>query len=318
MLFNLRKRSLSLILLLVIAPIFMGYFASAACNFSTDYVPPGSLFVSPVGGGNEESAQFSRISYKQLGPPSSPVVIFFLHGWLGESDDLVPLARRVLHLWSNQGKITSDLRLDLNGFPNNLGLERWATNIAQRIRNRLKDMSDTGKVIIVGYSMGGKAALYAVGHNISDIRDSIDVIITINTPYHDLAEFAPALLTKAACQAAHFWKRTPDRGACEDLVHHDSTDTVRTIQDETDIPIYALASSEDMPLSLSCNSPIMSSPVDPYAWYLDDGNVPLKAQSVEGVKTIYYGNFCHWDLLEPSSPVLRVLAREILKIASSR
>ena len=68
-------------------------------------------------------------------------------------------------------------------YPNDVGVETWANNIAASIE---KHFHDKENLVLIGHSAGGKAALYAVAHNMGGIADKVALVVTINSPVKSL------------------------------------------------------------------------------------------------------------------------------------
>jgi pimeloyl-ACP methyl ester carboxylesterase len=60
----------------------------------------------------------------------------------------------------------------LRSYPNTVNIETWADNIAESINVRFAGKDN---LILIGHSMGGKTALYAVAHNIGNIADKVAI-----------------------------------------------------------------------------------------------------------------------------------------------
>jgi surfactin synthase thioesterase subunit len=78
-------------------------------------------------------------------------------------------------------KIADDFARD-----NNVDVDTWANNIADAVQKHF-----TGKrnLILVGHSMGGKAALYAVAANVKDLGNLTAMVVTINSPVKKLDDY---------------------------------------------------------------------------------------------------------------------------------
>lgn len=71
-------------------------------------------------------------------------------------------------------------------YPGNEDVEVWAQNIVESIDNHFEAK---GNLILIGHSMGGKAALYAVAKNLGGLAHRAAMVITINTPVKSLNRY---------------------------------------------------------------------------------------------------------------------------------
>jgi pimeloyl-ACP methyl ester carboxylesterase len=71
-------------------------------------------------------------------------------------------------------------------YPNDVDIDTWANNIADSIDEHFPDKEN---LILVGHSMGGKTALYAVAQNIGNLADKVAMVITINSPIKSLENY---------------------------------------------------------------------------------------------------------------------------------
>ncbi|GAI54949.1 unnamed protein product, partial [marine sediment metagenome] len=71
-------------------------------------------------------------------------------------------------------------------YPNDVDIKTWANNIADSIDRHFHNKKD---LILIGHSAGGKAALYAVAHNVGDLADKVVLVVTINSPVKSLDEY---------------------------------------------------------------------------------------------------------------------------------
>ena len=71
-------------------------------------------------------------------------------------------------------------------YPNDVDVETWAKNIADSID---KYLPGKGNLVLIGHSMGGKSALYAVAKNIGNLSDRTALVVTINSPIKSLDKY---------------------------------------------------------------------------------------------------------------------------------
>lgn len=170
-------------------------------------------------------------------------------------------------------------------YPNNVNLGDWSANIADTINEFLPDKKN---VVLIGHSMGGKAALHAVYRNVDNIYDKVLMVVTINSPVNRLDDYyaAGGGPVETYCRTGI---TVPDLGACESLTYYDSCIDGRLVSQEKHW--LAFVSSEPAPLSPQFNFPA----VDGWPRDMDDGLVPISAQYCAGADVIYYGEYGHSD-----------------------
>jgi pimeloyl-ACP methyl ester carboxylesterase len=162
----------------------------------------------------------------------------------------------------------------------------WAQNIADSIN---KHFGDKENLILVGHSMGGKTALYAVARNIGDISNKVAAVVTINSPIRSLSKY----YVPGGGPMIDYCRTTllgSDEGVCASLAYYDSyQDGINVSQTKHWL---ALVSSEKAPLSQQFDR----TGVDVWPRNMDDGVVPLPAQFSSGADVIYYGEYGHSDV----------------------
>ncbi|MFC2047834.1 alpha/beta fold hydrolase [Chloroflexota bacterium] len=225
----------------------------------------------------------------------------FLHGMGGNSctfqllsdqiEDLMPL-----YIACYQ-KIHPDISIKVNilarCYPGYVDILTWAQNISDSIN---KHFGDKENLILVGHSMGGKASLYAVAHNIGNISDKVAAVVTINSPIRNLNEY---YVPGGGPMLDYFQTmlRGSDAGISTSLAYYDSyQDGINVSQTKHWL---AFVASEKAPLSQQFDR----TGVDVWPRNMDDGIVPLSAQFSDGADVIYYGQYGHSDiatLYEPS------------------
>jgi pimeloyl-ACP methyl ester carboxylesterase len=143
----------------------------------------------------------------------------------------------------------------LRSYPNDVSIEVWANNIADAIN---KHFADKKNLVLIGHSMGGKTALYAVAHNIGNLADKVAAVVTINSPIKSLINYYYI----SGDTALDYWSAQmvlSDRGILESLVNYDSSQDGKWVSSNKHW--LAFISAESSPLSSQFNS----SGIDPLA-----------------------------------------------------
>jgi len=215
----------------------------------------------------------------------------FLHGMGGNSDDLqlledslsAQLPAYVTNYEYDHPDIKVETDMLLRSYPNEEDIATWAQNIADAIN---KHFSGKKNLVLIGHSMGGKTALYAVSHNIGNLADKVAMVVTINSPIRSLASF----YYMGGDTALDYWGAQvimSNQGVLESLVNYDSS------QDGQWVGTYkhwlAFISSESSPLS----SQFDTGGVDPLPRDMDDEIVPINCQYADGADVHYYGQYEH-------------------------
>jgi pimeloyl-ACP methyl ester carboxylesterase len=233
----------------------------------------------------------------------------FLHGRGGTNADMQLLADTLeeqarpyisAFVQANPGTIVKINALQ-RSYPNDVNIETWANSIVDSIENHFAGKRN---LILVGHSMGGKAALYGVIHN-SRLGSLTDLVVTINTPVKDLNSyyiFGGGSITDYIREA----RVISDRGVVESLASYDCS--AEGYQVGTAKHWLALVSSESAPSSPQFDT----MGVDPFPRDMDDGAVPISAQYSEGADAVYYGEHGHGDFSD--QPVVAgIIADRILQ-----
>jgi pimeloyl-ACP methyl ester carboxylesterase len=176
----------------------------------------------------------------------------------------------------------------VRSYPADVDIDTWAHNIADSINQRF-----TGKknLVLIGHSMGGKTALYAVSHNIGNLADKVAMVVTINSPIKSLVNYYYV----SGDTALDYWgaqRLISNRGALESLVNYDSSQDGKWVS--TNKHWLAFISSEASPLS----SQFDVSGVDPLPRDMDDTIVPISCQYSDGADVVYYGEYGHGEFTE--------------------
>jgi pimeloyl-ACP methyl ester carboxylesterase len=192
--------------------------------------------------------------------------------------------------------ITIEMNVLARCYPGYLNIETWAENVAESIE---KHFGDRDNLIIVGHSMGGKVALYAVAHDLGGLYGKTAAVVTINSPVKNLDRY----YVPGGGPMEDYCRTTmlgSDEGACTSLAYYDSSSDGLLISRTRHW--IAFASSEDAPLSTKYDR----SGVDVWPRNIDDGVVPLPAQFAEGADVIYYGDHGHSDFGEDDTAASKI------------
>jgi pimeloyl-ACP methyl ester carboxylesterase len=187
-------------------------------------------------------------------------------------------------------------------YPGDVDVDTWAHDIADSIDKHLPGKE---KIILIGHSMGGKAALYAVAKNVGNLADRTALVVTIDSPIKPLERYSitggGSFL--AYCRAA---LRQSDRGMCTSAASYDSSDDGKWVGQNRHW--LALIAGENAPLSKQFDF----GGVDAFPRDMDDGAIPISAQYSDGADVVYYGEYGHSDFgVLPK--VADFIAKEILR-----
>jgi len=168
-------------------------------------------------------------------------------------------------------------------YPGYVDIDTWANNIADSIN---KYFHDKENLILIGHSMGGKAALYAVAQNIGGLADKVALVVTINSPVKSLREYSVAGDGSVSdyCRVAWFGS---DEGICNSVTYYDSSEDGKRVGQNKHW--LAFISGEAAPLSEQFDV----GGVDAWPRNVDDSIVPLSAQYSDGADVVYYGEYSH-------------------------
>jgi pimeloyl-ACP methyl ester carboxylesterase len=235
--------------------------------------------------------------------------LVYMHGMGGDSCSLQLLADHITkqlpsqiagYEQANPG-ITVQTSTFIRCYPNDTEITAWAANVAEAINTYLPDRRN---LILIGHSMGGKAALYAVAHNVGNIADRVLMVVTINSPVKSLKDY----YLVAGASASDYYKALgliTDRGVLNSAVYYDSSADGKKVSATRHW--LALVSGESAPSSNEYNMAGM----DPFPWDMDDNIVPLSAQYADGAEVVYYGIRSHTEVGEEED-VADYLAQQIL------
>lgn len=186
-------------------------------------------------------------------------------------------------------------------YPGDVDVETWARNIAESVDRLLPGKRN---LIIVGHSMGGKAALYGLAKNVGGLADKTALVATINTPVKPMAQYQIAGGGSAVDYCRARWLRS-DRGVCASVAYYDSSEDGAWVGRNKHW--LAFVSAENAPLS----SQFDFGGIDPFPRVMDDGVIPVSAQYADGADVIYYGQYYHNAFYESKEPA-RYIADQIL------
>ena len=170
-------------------------------------------------------------------------------------------------------------------YPGYVDIDTWADNIADSID---KHFHGKDNLILIGHSMGGKAALYTVAQNIGGLADKVALVVTINSPIKSLHEYFVTGGGSVLDYCRVGWFRS-DEGVCNSVTYYDSSQDGRWVGGNKHW--LAFISGEAEPLSEQFNV----AGVDACPRNMDDSIVPLSAQYSDGADVIYYGEYGHSD-----------------------
>ncbi|MDD5037964.1 MAG: hypothetical protein PHN78_01410 [Dehalococcoidales bacterium] len=170
-------------------------------------------------------------------------------------------------------------------YPNDVDIETWAGNIADSINRHFRDKDN---LILIGHSMGGKSALYAVAKNVGGLADKVAMVVTINSPIKRMDKYYVAGGGSALQFCRARWLLS-DQGICNSLSYYDSSQDGGWVGRNK----YWLAfiSGEAAPLSKQFDV----SGVDGLPRNMDDIIIPISAQYADGADIVYYGEYSHTD-----------------------
>jgi pimeloyl-ACP methyl ester carboxylesterase len=187
-------------------------------------------------------------------------------------------------------------------YPNDVDIDTWAKNIADSIE---KHFSDKKNLILIGHSMGGKAALYAVAKNIGGLADKVAMVVTINSPIKKLQDYYFTGGGTASDYIKAQWLIL-NGGAGDSITYYDSSQDGWWVGRNKHW--LAFISAEAAPLSDQFNF----AGVDALPRDMDDGIIPISAQYSDGADVIYYGEHGHSDVAQVDK-VAEFIAGQILR-----
>ncbi len=207
--------------------------------------------------------------------------ILFLHGMPETPNVLVPLKEQLEIMFAEKNITMNSWYPHL---PDAESVHIWAGNIADEIN----EWSPTGQIIIIGLSMGGKAALHAVADASYGIQDKVDTVITINSPIKQFQQYYNSffgycypkpIIPLMATELMGYAK--PDGSL--DVIFVDSTDEANWVAQEKQLLTFT--SGEHLPADSLFDDDLG----DIFPRVIDDGTVPSPAQYTNYSDTVYYG-----------------------------
>ena len=186
-------------------------------------------------------------------------------------------------------------------YPSDVDMQTWANNIADSVGRYLRGKQN---IILIGHSAGGKAALYAVAHNIGGMMEKVAMVVTINSPIDALENY---YITGGAAVVDYCSARwlLADAGVCDDVAYYDSTEDGSWVASNKHW--LAFVSGESAPSSEQFDY----AGVDVWPRDMDDSTVPIAAQYSTAADVVYYGEYGHSDFTE-SEVVAGFMAEQIL------
>jgi pimeloyl-ACP methyl ester carboxylesterase len=244
------------------------------------------LFISLAFSGPVRSASEYSAKVKQLN-------FVFLHGAGGHPGSLQLLEDSIIeqlqaHIRSYE-QDNPDIKIRVTTlkrfYPNDVDIETWAYNIADSMD---KHFPNKENLILIGHSMGGKTALYAVAQNIGNIASKVTMVVTINSPLKHMQNYYFVGGEPALSHLAANWLFS-DRGIVQSVAYYDSSQDGQWVGFNKHW--LAFISGEATPLSKQFNR----GGIDPLPRDMDDAIVPISAQYSDGADVIYYGEYAHSD-----------------------
>ncbi|MFC1907987.1 esterase/lipase family protein [Chloroflexota bacterium] len=239
------------------------------------------IFPSPVQAAQEDAFQVKELN------------IVFLHGMGGNACAFQLLADYVTEqiptYISDYEQVNPGTKIRVNMltrcYPSNVNIDTWANNIADSIDKHFQNKEN---LILIGHSMGGKVALYAVAKNIGNLADKVATVVTINSPIKKLDDYYVTGGGSAANYCRARWLFS-DQGGCNSIAYYDSTQDGDWVGSNKHW--LALISSEATPISEQFDF----GGIDAWPRNIDDGVIPLSAQYSDGADVVYYGEYGHSD-----------------------
>jgi pimeloyl-ACP methyl ester carboxylesterase len=254
-------------------------------------------FGSPVNSAPEEPLHIKELNF------------VFLHGAGGNTCSMQLLADTIseqlpeytlAYEQANPGTKV-EVNILLRCYPNDVDIETWASNIASSIS---KHLAYKKNLILIGHSMGGKAALYAVAQNVGELADRTALVVTINSPIKSLQNYYFA----GGTSAVDYYRTLgllSESGVSKSVVYYDSAPDGRLVA--ANKHWLSLISAESAPLSEQFNV----GGVDALPRDMDDNIIPLSAQYSFGADVVYYGEHSHNDFTKEEE-VATFLSEQIL------
>lgn len=232
----------------------------------------------------------------------------FLHGMGGGACSLQLLADSILELaptyildYEQRFPGTKVVVNTLNRcYPPDEDISTWADNLAETINKHF----DKQNLILIGHSMGGKAALHALAHNTADLAEHVPLVVTINSPIKRLDKYYVTGGGSVVDYCRARWLFS-DVGVCSSVAGYDSSSDGSWVGKNKHW--LAFISGEGAPSSQQFDI----GGLDAWPRNMDDGIVPISAQYSDGADVVYYGEYGHSDVALIDE-VARFIADQIL------
>lgn len=255
-------------------------------------------FYSPAQAAPEEPVQVKELNF------------VFIHGAGGNVCSMQLLADTIREQISpyileyEQANPGTEIRFDMlqRCYPDDVDINTWANNIAASIDEHFYDKEN---LILIGHSAGGKAALYAVAHNVGGLADRVAMVVTINSPIKSLDGYYVTGGGSVVDYCRARWLLS-DRGICNSIAYHDSSQDGSWVGSNKHW--LAFISGESAPASVQFDF----GGIDVWPRDMDDSAIPISAQYSDGADVIYYGEHAHSDFAE-SDGVARFMTEQILR-----
>ena len=190
----------------------------------------------------------------------------------------------------------------LRCYPNDEDIETWAENIAESVDEYLPGKQN---LVLIGHSVGGKAALYAVANDIGGLADKTAMVVTINSPIRSMQQY---YFTGGASLEDYYRALglISDRGVSDSVIYYDSAEDGRWVA--ANKHWLAFISGESAPFSPQFNV----GGVDAMPRNMDDNIIPISAQHTDRADVVYYGEHSHNDFANLEE-VAGSIAEQILR-----
>jgi len=236
---------------------------------------------SPVQSADEEPVQVRELNFVFIHGAGSNVCNFQLF-----TDIMMEEIRPYIleYEQANPG-IEIEVNILARCFPSDEDIETWAENIADSIDEHFAGRDN---LILIGHSAGGKAALYAVAHNVGGLADRVALVVTINSPIRSLDGYYVTGGGSVMDYCRARWLLS-DQGVCNSISYYDSSQDGSWVG--TNSHWLAFISAEASPVSEQFNP----GGIDGWPRDMDDSAIPISAQYASGADVVYYGEHAHSD-----------------------
>ena len=233
----------------------------------------------------------------------------FLHGAGGNASSMQLLSDVILEqiepyiLAYEAANPGIDIQVDIlnRSYPNDVDMLTWANNVADSLG---RHFSGKRNIILIGHSVGGKAALYAVANNVGGVREKVGMVVTMNSPIKPLDDYYVTGGASVSDYCSARWLGA-DEGICDSISNYDSSGDGAWVAENNHW--LAFISGEMAPSSAQFNY----GGIDAWPRDMDDSAIPVSAQYSDGADVVYYGQHGHGDF-EESEVVAGIIAEQIL------